>query len=336
MKESIKFFNAEELPFKVYGIFKEDGQYRRIPKKVAETISEDVISLSRYTAGGRIRFRTDSTKVTIQVTLSKVGRWNHWPLTGSGGFDMYIEEGCCRYVGTFRPPYDVEDTYEQTLEFADRKLRNILIHFPLYSSVQELYIGLEEMCQVLEPLAYKIEKPVVFYGSSITQGGCASRPGNTYESILSRKLQFDYINLGFSNAAKAETEIAEYIKNINMSAFVYDYDHNAPTAEYLAKTHERMFKIIREANPELPILCMSMPKYYWTDAEEKRFEIINTTYQNAKANGDNNVYLLDGKQLMFSAEDEGTVDGIHPNDLGFASMARAMEKVLGEILKWKK
>lgn len=333
MKENIRFYNAEESPLKVYGMFKEDGQFRRIPQRVAETINEDIVSLSKYTAGGRIRFRTDSTKVTVNVTLSKVGRWNHWALTGSAGFDMYTEEeGGCRYVGTFRPPYDVEDTYEQTLEFSDRKLRNILIHFPLYSSVQELYIGLEETCRVLEPLAYKIEKPVVFYGSSITQGACASRPGNTYQSILSRKLHFNFINLGFSNAARAETEIAEYIKNINMSAFVYDYDHNAPTVEYLAKTHERMFKIIREANPKLPILCMSMPKYYLTESEKKRLEIMNNTYQNAKANGDANVYLLDGKQLMFLAEDEGTVDGIHPNDLGYASMARAMEKVLKDIL----
>ena len=98
---------------------------------------------------------------------------------------------------------------------------------------------------------------MVFYGHSITQGACATRPGNAYPSILSRKYGFDFINLGFSGSAKGEDAMAEYIASLDMGAFVYDYDHNAPNAEQLLKTHEKMFKTIRKAHPSMPIVIMS-------------------------------------------------------------------------------
>jgi len=126
--------------------------------------------------------------------------------------------------------------------------------------------------------------------------------------------------------------MAEYIGNLDMSVFVYDYDHNAPTVEHLLKTHEKMFKIIREKNPDLPIIMMSRPKFSLTQKEELRLDAIKLTYNNAKQNGDKNVYLIDGKTLMSLAENEGTVDNSHPNDLGFASMANALTDVLKQIL----
>ncbi len=112
-----------------------------------------------------------------------------------------------------------------------------------------------------------------------------------------------------------------------MSVFVYDYDHNAPTAEYLEKTHEKMFQSIRKENPDIPIIIMSRPKVDLTDDEIKRRSIIENTYKNAIANGDNNVYFLDDQALTALCKDEGTVDGCHPSDFGFDSMAKALEDV---------
>jgi hypothetical protein len=116
-----------------------------------------------------------------------------------------------------------------------------------------------------------------------------------YTSIISRELDINYINLGFSGNALAEKEISDYIKGLDMSIFVYDYDHNAPTLEHLQNTHERMFKEIRQAHPNLPIIIASRPKYYLTKEEKVRFKVIKQTYDNAIANGDKNVYLLGGK-----------------------------------------
>ena len=129
------------------------------------------------------------------------------------------------------------------IRFDKKTEREITINFPLYSSVADLYIGLDETAVLKKSLGYKHKKPIVFYGSSITQGGCASRPGNAYESIISRALQTDYINLGFSGNAKAEDEIAQYIKDLDMSVFIYDYDHNAPNLKHLEDTHQRMFSL---------------------------------------------------------------------------------------------
>ena len=171
----------------------------------------------------------------------------------------------------------------------------------------------------------------MYYGSSVTQGGCASRPGMSYQGIISRRFDYDFINLGFSGNAKGEDAIAEYIKNLDMSVFVYDYDYNAPTVEHLNSTHEKMFKTIRKVNPNLPVIMMSRPKFNLTEIEEQRLNIIKTTYENAILKGDKNVYLLDGKKLTELCKNDGTVDNCHPTDLGFFSMAKAVGDIIEKI-----
>ena len=177
------------------------------------------------------------------------------------------------------------------------------------------------------------EKPVVYYGSSITQGGCASRPGNAYTAAVARRFNANHINLGFSGNALGEMEMAEYIADISMSAFVFDYDHNAPTLEHLENTHKPMFDIIRKSNPNLPIVMLTRPKYKTWWYEDKCRDIIKATYDIARANGDENVYFIDGTTLMETAGFEGTVDSAHPNDLGFSSMAKAVGDVLQKVLQ---
>lgn len=333
-KDGLKLYSILEEPFEVYGVFMENGKFRRLPEFVAKTVSEGVEFLHSNTAGGRVRFRTDSLSVSIYAVLDKIGKMSHFPLTGSAGFDMYVKEfDEERYICSFIPPFDIEDSYEGSHKFEDIKLRDITINFPLYSDVKELYIGLKTDAILEKPLPYLYEKPIVYYGSSITQGGCASRPGNSYESIISRRFDCDYINLGFSGNAKGEKEITDYIKKLDMSVFVYDYDHNAPTVEHLENTHEKMFLEIRKENPDLPIVMMSRPKFYLTDEEKERLKIIKKTYDNAIANGDKNVYFISGVDLMEMAGGDGTVDTCHPNDLGFSSMAKTLGDKIDTILK---
>ncbi len=327
-RENIKFYNVLEYPFKIYGVFMENGKFRRIPEKIAASVSEGVHYLHAKTSGGRIRFKTDSCFVAINVSMDNIGRMPHCSLTGSAGFDLYADNN---YVRTFIPPYDIKEGYEGIIEFDSDALREITINFPLYSEVKEVYIGLNENSAIHEAMPYKNENPVVYYGSSITQGSCASRPGRCYQNIISRRFNLDYINLGFSGNAKAEDEIISYIKNLDMSLFVYDYDHNAPGVEYLKNTHEKMFKEIRNEKPDIPVIMLSRPKYNLTKEEEQRRQIIEETYNNAVLNGDKNVYFIDGKMLTQLCENEGTVDDCHPTDLGFASMAKALGDVMEKI-----
>ena len=326
-KNDIHFYSADEEPFKIYGVFKENGKYRRLPESVAQTVSEGVQTLHSHTAGGRVRFVTDSPYVAINVLLDEPWRMPHCAWTGSIGVDLYADN---RYVKTFLPSFAVEDNYEGVIELEEAVPREITINFPLYSGVKELYIGLKDSCLLKEPEPYKTEKPVVYYGSSITQGGCASRPGMSYQAIISRTFGCNYINLGFSGNAKAEDEIIEYIKKLDMSVFVYDYDHNAPSIEHLEKTHEKMFKAIREQHPYVPVIMMSRPKYFLTETEEIRRNIIQTTYNNAVSAGDKNVYFIDGKALTQLCKDSGTVDNTHQTDFGFASMAKALSEVIAK------
>lgn len=325
------FFNIEGEPFSVYGIFFENGKYRRLPQKVAKDVSKGVYSLHANTAGGRVKFITDSSVIAIRAVMSGVEKSAQFPLVGTFGFDLYVGHEA-EYYATFIPPTNVSSGYESILHFDDNTEREITINFPLYCDVSELYIGLEENAVLKKAPEYTYRKPIVFYGSSITQGGCASRPGNTYENIISRTLHTDYTCLGFSGNALGENEIAQYIKNLDMSVFVYDYDHNAPTLKHLEDTHQRMFKTIRESNPDLPIILLSRPKYRLNEEDRERLTVIRRTYTDAIAEGDKNVYFIDGPTLMQYAGTDGTVDGVHPNDMGFHSIAKVLISQLQTLL----
>ena len=331
-RDNIKFYDAKDKKFKMYGVFHNGEGYVRMPNDVAAATSEGVAGLFRHTAGGRLRFKTDSKYIAIHIKASWMGHMGHMPLTGSNGFDLYVDG---KFYRTFTPPVDSQNQYSGIHDLsAAGSVHEIVINFPLYNRVDELYIGLEDTAKILPPDEYALPLPVVYYGSSITQGGCASRPGMSYQAILSNALNIDHINLGFSGNAKGEQVMAEYIAGLKMSAFVLDYDHNAPNVEHLKATHEPFFKTIRKANPELPILILSKPKYYLTDDDIARRETIEQTYKNAVDSGDKNVYFIQGNTLMSDEIAElGTVDGCHPTDLGFFSMAKRIEPVLKEMLK---
>ena len=228
---------------------------------------------------------------------------------------------------------DCKGKYDGIVEL-DGQMHDIMINYPLYNDVEAVSIGLSKDATVLPMGEYYIKTPVVFYGSSITQGGCASRPGISYEAILSREMDFDYVNLGFSGAAYGEPQIAEYIAKMRMSCFVLDYDHNAPDIVHLEATHEPFYRIIRKYQPHLPIVISSAPNARIAEPEwENRRSLIRENYNRFTSEGDKNLWYVDGNTLWGKdGWDNCTVDACHPNDLGFWRMARAFAPVLKEIL----
>ena len=328
-KTDIRYYDVLEEPFRIYGVYYHEGKFRRLPEEVAKTVSDGVLRLHSHTAGGRVRFRTNSPYIAIVAEMPIIGKMAHFALSGSAGFDLYVGT---RYTKTFIPPFGIKGGYKSLAELGSAQMRDITINFPLYSEITKLYIGLQEDAVLEAPKPYGVETPIVYYGSSITQGGCTSRPGMTYESILSRRLDADHINLGFSGSAKGEPEIAQYISGLNMSMFVYDYDHNSPSMEHYRETYEPMFRKIRDANPDLPIICMGRPQYYMNDNIRQRLEVIQQTVENSRARGDDKVWMITGPELMALTDGEGHVDGCHPTDLGFLSMANALEKLIKTIL----
>ena len=346
-EDNIKFYNVKDEPFDLYGFCSaEKGeQFLRMPVDIAAAINPFIGDpLCRMTSGGRVRFKTNSPYVAISVKYPnpRVMRMNHMSMLGTTGFDMYVyKDGEYKYsnMRNFIPPNEILlDGYESIHYFKNTDLKDITINFPLYNEVLELYIGIEDGSVLDHGEKYINERPVVCYGSSIAQGACASRPGNSYMGMISRRFNLDFLNLGFSGSAKGEKEMAKYIGNLHPGAFICEYDQDAPDAKYLEKTHERFFKIIREKNPDIPIILMSsIYRQEWTqEIYDSRKAVILKTYNNAVNSGDKNVYYLDCQRIFdIFGGDNGTTDGSHPNDLGFMCMAEGISKVLKAAMNLK-
>ncbi|MBQ7384686.1 MAG: SGNH/GDSL hydrolase family protein [Clostridia bacterium] len=335
----IIFHDIRKAPFKIYGLYKPETEsvFKRMPDEVGLNVNKGVARHYICTAGGRVRFSTDSRHIVIRTVMPYEARYDHMPRTNVCGFDLYEDTSVgSRFVGTFRPgTADISHGYEAVINLPDSCVRSLTINFPSYNPVSSLEIGLDADSTLGDGARYRTDKPIVYYGSSITQGGCASRPGNTYESIISRRLGLDYINLGFSGNALAEESIVEYMSGLDMLVFVSDYDHNARSVEYLADTHCRMYKMIREKHPDIPYIMLSRPDFQ-KEREQSilRRNVIIDTYRYALSQGDKNVYYIDGESLFRGPdEDSCTVDGTHPTDLGFAKMAEAIECELRRALR---
>ncbi len=329
----LTIYEVTKAPFSIYGLILPQNnadKFRRMPIEDAERVSDNVHFLSSRTAGGRLKFKTNSKRIAIFAKMGVISRLSCFALTGSAGFDLYVNN---EFQGIFLPPNDMVDGYNSLLKLEDDSEKEITIHFPLYSEVISLMIGLDMDATVSKSGDYAITNPVVYYGSSITQGGCASRPGNSYEAMIARRFGINYLNLGFAGSALGEKEMAEYISKLDMSAFVLDYDYNAPNIEHLNNTHLPFYQVVREKNPTLPIVIISRPCTRLNEENRKRMEIIATTYRFAKANGDENVYFINGYEMMSRCGHDATIDGTHPNDLGFDCMANTIGEFLSTILK---
>ena len=333
------FRDVREEPFKIYGLYDPRGQevFKRLPDEIGQNVNPGVAKLYYCTAGGRVRFSTNSQHIVIRVKMPYEGKYDHMPRTNVCGFDLYEDtEMGSFYLGTFKPGIgDISEGYEASLSLSGgRRERKLTINFPSYNPIDSLKIGLCADATLGEGAKYRHELPIVYYGSSITQGGCASRPGNTYQSMICRRNNLDFINLGFSGNGRAEVNMVEYLAGMKMLAFVADYDHNAPKVDYLAETHCRMYKIMREKNPDLPYIMMSRPDFQKSRADSiARRNVVIDTYRYALAQGDKNVYYIDGESIFRGPyEDSCTVDGTHPTDLGFALMADAIERELMRAL----
>ena len=347
LAEELTIYDARQKPFDLYGLYKpeEPGLFKRMPASIGENVSKNVSVLYTNTAGARLRFTTDSTFIAIGATYASKGVHPGAILKvpiGGLCFDMYVD-------GKFHQPmqpikqtrrgcvtsFDIEDgRFESCAGFGEKRMREITLNFPSFVNISEVYIGLKQDATLLPGKPYVNEKPIVFYGSSITQGACASRPGNTYQNVLSRRLNFDYINLGFAGSCKAEDILVDYIGTMDMSVMVFDYDHNASNPKQLADTHLRALRRLRAALPNIPFVLMTRPDEDRGEGDTlQRLEIVRESYQALLNDGCGPVELVNGHDIYHSHDSEMmTIDGTHPTDFGFYCMAEALEPVLAKYL----
>lgn len=331
----MKTFHYDEYSLKLFGVpfFEESKRLERLPEKLRKKIPT-LSELGRRIPGSRLCFRTDSSKIIIHINYEK--------LSLDLGMSIYQGESAAVFIGdrqnSFYAGLVHPNSYDDLTEIGEfaksDKMEDVTIFLPRNPVITSVSVEVEETAVVLPPTPYRYAKPIVYYGSSITEGA-SGLISNSYNALISRWLDVDYYNLGFSGNARGEKEIAEYIHSIDKSIFVYDYDYNAPTSEYLKNTHESFFRVIREKEPNLPIVILSRPNFTpYVKKDVVNRSIIKKTYENALAEGDKNVYFIDGETL-FGDEDRTlcTLDTIHPNDLGFYRMAKRIYPVIKGILE---
>ncbi|MBE6593605.1 MAG: hypothetical protein E7642_06375 [Ruminococcaceae bacterium] len=337
----VVWLDVKKAPFSLHGFDAPETSpfYRRVPADVAAATSAGVEALSKESTGGRVRFSTNSPYIAIRVKYLAVGRSSHLTLVSSSGFDLFLDgEFGSRFIKEFRNPYDMQDYYEQIIHLDGEVMRSYTINFPVHAVVESIEVGLKPGSAIDAARPYRDIKPIIFYGSSIVHGTAASRPGGTYPCLVSRELNMDFRNIGFSGMAKGERVLAEWMAELPMSVFVCDYDHNAPTSEHLEATHYALYETIRAKNPDLPYIMVTRPDY-WTlprDRESilRRRDIIMRSYLRARETGDKNVYFIDG--LSFNVghhQYDLSMDSVHPNDSGFIRMADTIGTVIRHALE---
>ncbi|MBQ7625174.1 MAG: hypothetical protein IJS65_07860 [Clostridia bacterium] len=328
----MEYVNILKSPFVLEGLaVKEEGRLWRLPEELIDNVNENVARNGRYPAGACVRFRTDSPKISLRIRIPRSTGFSISAVVLSRGADVLFDGKLAGMV--FSPYGEVEQEGEVSRPwYLPEGVHGVQINLPVSGELEKLEIGVPDGAALLPPEPHKTEKPVVFYGSSITQGYLASRPGCTYVSQLARRLDFELINLGFGSGAHGERIMADYINTFDMSAFVMDYDANDDVPALLER-HEPFFKRIREKHPYLPIILPSRPCFERKAINAENRAAVRATYDNAIAAGDKNVYFIDG-ETFFGKVDRAafTLDLVHPNDLGMRAMADGMFPILSSIL----
>lgn len=322
----------------------DQSYYNRLPAKAESTVRKEVWNLSRQSAGLSLRFRTNATQLTIRYTVTGGIQMPHMPAIGVSGVDLYSKtiDGLWTWcAGRFS--FGDTVVYRFTnLPAKDQHVNNrdYTLYLPLYNSIKWLVIEMPEEC-TFKPILPRKEKPIVVYGTSIAQGGCASRPGLAWTNILERKLSTPVINLGFSGNGRLEKEVLDLIAEIDAQVYVLDCLPNLMPGglSYGALKHRLTSAVLqlRQAHPSTPILLTEHDGY--TDGEMNAPKLndytsvnraMNEVMDSLVATGVKNLYKLTKSEV--NQDIETMVDGVHPNDIGMMRYAEAYDKKIREIL----
>jgi hypothetical protein len=318
-----------------------EAYFDRLPARAKGTVRDAVWNLSRHSAGMCVRFVSDAADIHVRWTLrSERLAMPHMAATGVSGIDLYVRDdnGKWRWLAVGRPTtFPVNK--QQLVSSLPLGRREYRLYLPLYNGVEQVEIGLPIGATLSQPPEYDSDhtRPIVFYGTSITHGGCASRPGMAHVAIIGRRFDRPTVNFGFSGNGRLETEVAELMAEIDAAVFVIDCLPNV-TADVVAKQTEPTVATLRASHPETPIVLTEDRTYssaFLVESLRERNQTsraaLGEVYERLKAAGDAKLYYLEGDRLL-DPDGEGTVDGSHPTDLGFVQHADAFEAMLRPIL----
>lgn len=311
--------------------------YDRLPVKAKNLVREPVWNLSRHAAGITASFSTNSKVIHIRYeVLNENLDMYHMPATGVSGVDLYAEDhlGRERWVQVTHPDKKIMEA--ELVKNLDGLKHKFTLYLPLYNGVESLDIGVPEGT-TLTPITPRSEKPLVFYGTSILHGACASRPGMAFTNILRRRLNMPVINLGFSGNGRMEPELADLLSEIDARVYILDCVPNMSTE----MVQERVVPFVQKlayVRPQAKILLTEGRVFAnaqfdpgLAEGHQRSREALNAAFITLKQNLKDNLFYLQCTDLI-GDDGEGTTDGSHPNDLGMVRYADAYEATLREIL----
>lgn len=338
--QDLGWIDASEMTVEGRGWTDTEALWDRLPSRARKLVRQPVWNLSRHTAGMAVRFVTDAPTIHARWTLaSRQLAMPHMPATGVSGIDLYVRtQAGWRWVTTPRPTKQTMSARLVTGLAQER--REWLLYLPLYNGVSKLELGVPAP-HVLKPGAVSKRKPIVFYGTSITQGGCASRPGMCHPAILGRRLDRPVINLGFSGNGKMETALADLLAELDASLYVIDCLPNM-NGKMVTERTVPFVRRLRKTRPRTPILLVEDRTYQDAHLNTGRAranaanrKALRAAFEALKAEKVRKLHYLEGADLL-GPDGEGTVDGSHPTDLGFLRQADVMEPVLRKILRQRR
>lgn len=337
----LRYYEATQ--FKVIGqpVPDEPRVYTRMPDSLKGKVRDALWNLGQNTAGMAVRFRSDARQIGVRWKNHSVFNMNHMTATGIRGLDLYCLQDHDQwvFVNSAKPQGRLVNK-SKIIENLDGKEHEYMLYLPLYEGIDSLEIGVEEGATIDKPrVALPAEnKPVVWYGTSITQGGCASRPGMAATNIVERRLNRVVVNLGFSGNGKLDPEVAEIMARHDAGLYIMDMLPNC-TSDLINEKIGRFYSILRKAHPDTPILLVENPIFPPTRFDSEMRKTINEKnatlakfYKKFRAAGDKNVYFVSSAD-MIGTDNEGTVDGIHFTDLGFERCADYMTPIIKRHLR---
>ena len=338
----LKFYDASDFP--LYGKISEhtETRYERLPLHLKGEIREPLWQLGKNTTGLFLRFATNSSSIGLKWTVLNNMRMHHMTDIGIRGFDLYaLQDGKWVFVNSARPATNSFENETVIISRMSEEMREFMLYFPLYDGVTSLEIGVDSTATLLQPQQnlFADRKPVIYYGTSITQGGCASRPGMVHTSILSRWLNTEFINLGFSGNAQLDYEIAEIIGKKDASLIILDFLPNVRVNQ-IEERAENFFDIIRRNSPDVTIIFIENPIFPYSRFDLQTYRAINEknatlnkVFENLIARGEQNIVLIPASPEMIGADGEATVNGVHFTDLGFLRFAEFLYPIIKQYLK---
>ena len=334
------YHDASQFPLLGKAVQRTEMRYNRLPDSLKNISRSPLWNLSKNSAGMAIRFRSNSTRIAVKWENIFNNHMNHMTDVGTKGLDLYCWESNeqWRFVNSARPTGKINQA--TIIANMQPEEREYMLYLPLYDGLVSLAIGVDSLATIDQPLIdYPVrKKPVVFYGTSILQGGCASRPGMAHTNIISRRLNRECINLGFSGNALLDLEVAKVIAEVDASVFVLDFVPNA-SVEQMKERMETFYRIIRSKHPDTPVIFIEDPIFTHTLYDERiakevqrKNDTLKEIFNRLKKENEKNIIFISSKNML-GEDGEATVDGIHFTDLGMMRYADLVCPIIKKAIK---